>query len=147
MKKVLAGLLAAAAIGAALPAAASAVSVAPGVICASCDGGGPGWTGCTQQTADHSAGLPYLSHVRHYLVVSYCKHNGWITSISIAAFGADMISRPPASLIDSPSTVREGAAPSRSRAAPETLTTYPAARRCCRAAAMRGVRSSSEIGP
>ena len=85
MKKVLAGLLAAAAIGAALPAAASAVSVAPGVICASCDGGGPGWTGCTQQTADHSAGLPYLSHVRHYLVVSYCKHNGWITSISIAA--------------------------------------------------------------
>ena len=63
----------------------------PNVICVtSCGGGGSGgWSGCTQQTASHSAGLPYFSSVKHYLVVSYCKRNGWITSISIAAHGCD----------------------------------------------------------
>jgi hypothetical protein len=79
------GLLAALAI----PAAASAKS--PPVICGGvCDGGGgTGYTGCTNQTASESVGIQYLSYVRHYLVVSYCKSNGWITSISIAAHGCD----------------------------------------------------------
>jgi len=62
----------------------------PNVICGTaCVGGGGGWSGCTQQTASHSAGLPYFSSVKHYLVVSYCKRNGTITSISIAAHGCD----------------------------------------------------------
>jgi len=62
----------------------------PNVICGTtCGGGGGGWSGCTQLSASHSAGLPYFSSVKHYLVVSYCKSNGWITSISIAAHGCD----------------------------------------------------------
>jgi hypothetical protein len=77
------GLLAALAV----PAAAMA-KTAP-VICATCDGGLSGWTGCTQQTESHSASIPLLASVRHYLVVSYCKQNGTITSISIAAHGCD----------------------------------------------------------
>ena len=79
------GLLAALAI----PAAASAK--APPVICGgSCGGGGGGgWTGCTQQTASDSGGVRYLAYYRHYLVVNYCKVNGWITSIGIAAHGCD----------------------------------------------------------
>jgi hypothetical protein len=34
-------------------------------------------------------GIPYLSYYRHYLVVNYCKRNGLITSIGIAAHGCD----------------------------------------------------------
>jgi hypothetical protein len=81
------GLLAALAV----PAAASAAKApVPGVICGTaCDGGGGGWSGCTQQTESHSAGIPLLASVRHFLVVSYCKSNGTITSISIAAHGCD----------------------------------------------------------
>jgi hypothetical protein len=80
------GLLAALAI----PAGAVAKPPPPSVICgAPCDGGGYGWTGCTQQTASHSASLWPVATVNHYLVVSYCKVNGWITSISIAAHGCD----------------------------------------------------------
>jgi hypothetical protein len=85
MRSVLAAVVLTLAVAAALPAAAWSVQAAPGVICATCNDGGTGWTGCTQLTASHSAGLPYLSSVRHYLVVSYCKRNGKITSISIAA--------------------------------------------------------------
>jgi hypothetical protein len=72
-------------------AAQAAKVVPPSVICGmSCDGGGtPGWTGCTEQTASHSDGFPYLASYRHYLVVSYCKRNGVITSASIAAHGCD----------------------------------------------------------
>jgi len=82
------GLLAALAI----PAAATAANAPPSptVICGTaCDGGGGGWSGCTQQTATHSAGLPFFSSVRHFLVVSYCKQSGTITSISIAGHGCD----------------------------------------------------------
>jgi len=80
------GLLAALAV----PAGATATKVPPDVICGTaCDGGGGGWSGCTQQTESHSAGLPYFSSVNHYLVVSYCKRFGTITSVSIAAHGCD----------------------------------------------------------
>jgi hypothetical protein len=62
----------------------------PSVICGTaCDGGGSGWTGCTSQTVSDSKGIRYISYVRHYLVVSYCKVNGWITSLGIAAHGCD----------------------------------------------------------
>ncbi len=63
----------------------------PGVICGgSCDGGGGGWSGCTQIQAEHSASVWPIASLRHFLVVSYCKSNGTITSISIAAHGCDV---------------------------------------------------------
>ena len=75
---------------AALAIPAAAVAKAPPVICGGvCDGGGGGWTGCTSQTEADSLGLRYISYYRHYLVVSYCKRNGVITSIGIAAHGCD----------------------------------------------------------
>jgi hypothetical protein len=83
------GLLAALAVPAGAAATVTATNAPPGIICGSCDGGGSGWTGCTQQTESHSAGLPYFSSVNHYLVVSYCKRSGTITSISVAAHGCD----------------------------------------------------------
>jgi hypothetical protein len=77
-------------LGATAAAHAAGPPTVPNQICGGqCEGGGGGWTGCTQQTASHSAGLPYFSAVRHYLVVSYCKRSGLITSISIAAHGCD----------------------------------------------------------
>jgi hypothetical protein len=54
-----------------------------------CDGGGGGWTGCTQTTESDSSGIPYLAYYRHYLVVSYCKQAGVITSAEIVAHGCD----------------------------------------------------------
>jgi hypothetical protein len=72
------------------PAAVAAKSPPPVVCGGVCDGGGGGgWSGCTSQTASESFGVPWITYVRHYLVVSYCKVNGWITSISIAAHGCD----------------------------------------------------------
>lgn len=73
------------------PAAATAAKTPPPpVICGTpCDGGGGGWTGCTQQTASDAQGIRWVSWFRHYLVVSYCKVNGTITSASIAAHGCD----------------------------------------------------------
>lgn len=74
----------------AVPAVATAKAPPPRVICGTaCDGGGGGWTGCTQQTASDTQGIRFLSWYRHYLVVNYCKVNGWITSVSIAAHGCD----------------------------------------------------------
>jgi hypothetical protein len=76
----------------AAPATATAAVGAPPppVICGTpCDGGGGGWTGCSQQTASDSAGIRWVSWYRQYLVVNYCKVNGWITSLSIAAHGCD----------------------------------------------------------
>ena len=73
----------------AVPAGATAKPPVPNVVCGgACDGGGGGWTGCTQQTAEHSGNLGIV-YLRHYLVVSYCKVNGLIVSISIAAHGCD----------------------------------------------------------
>jgi hypothetical protein len=60
------------------------------VVCGGpCDSGGTGWTGCTSQTAADSSGIPYIAYYRHYLVVNYCKVNGVITSLGIAAHGCD----------------------------------------------------------
>jgi hypothetical protein len=83
------GLLAALAV-LAVPAVATAKAPPPVVCGGPCDGGGGGWTGCTQQTESHSSGIPLVAQVRHFLVVSYCKQNGTITSISIAAHGCDV---------------------------------------------------------
>jgi hypothetical protein len=74
---------------AALTVPAGAMAKTAPVLCGTCDDGGTGWTGCTQQTESHSASIPLLASVRHYLVVSYCKRNGTITSISIAAHGCE----------------------------------------------------------
>ena len=59
------------------------------VICGYCNNGLGGWTGCTSQRADHSASVWPIASVDHYLIVDYCKENGWITSISIAVHGCD----------------------------------------------------------
>lgn len=73
----------------AVPAAAMAKAPPPVICGTACDGGGGGWSGCTQQTASDSNGIRYISYYRHYLVVSYCKVNGVITSLSVAAHGCD----------------------------------------------------------
>jgi hypothetical protein len=74
----------------AVPAVATAKAPPPPVICGvACDSGGSGWTGCTQQTASDAQGIRWVSWIRHYLVVSYCKVNGVITSVSIDAHGCD----------------------------------------------------------
>jgi hypothetical protein len=73
----------------AVPAAASAKAPPPVICGTACDGGGGGWTGCTQQTADDHGGIRWLTYYRNYLVVSYCKVNGLITSIGIASHGCD----------------------------------------------------------
>jgi hypothetical protein len=75
----------------AVPAAAAAAGgSSPGVICGTaCDGGGGGWSGCTQLQTSHSASVWPFASIKHYLVVSYCKRNGTITSLSIAAHGCD----------------------------------------------------------
>jgi hypothetical protein len=82
------GLLAALAVPA---GAAAAKPPPPNILCGSidCQGSGGGWTGCTQQTASSGASIPILASIRHYLVVSYCKRYGIITSVSIAAHGCD----------------------------------------------------------
>ncbi len=73
----------------AVPAAATAKAPPPVICGTACDGGGGGWTGCTTQTASDSLGIRYISYIRHYLVVSYCKRNGIITSLNLAAHGCD----------------------------------------------------------
>jgi hypothetical protein len=88
---VILGLLAALAV----PAGASANGGIGGsiqdVICTgACDGGGGGWSGCTQIQAAHSASVWPFASLHHFLVVSYCKSNGTITSVSIAAHGCDV---------------------------------------------------------
>jgi hypothetical protein len=71
------------------PAVATAKAPPPVICGTSCDGGGDGWTGCTTVTASDSLGIRYISYYRHYLVVSYCKRGGIITSLSLAAHGCD----------------------------------------------------------
>jgi hypothetical protein len=84
---LLLGLLAALAVPAGAAAAGAPIQ---GVICGTaCDGGGGGWSGCTQIQAAHSASVWPLASIKHYLIVSYCKRNGTITSLSIAAHGCD----------------------------------------------------------
>ena len=59
------------------------------VNCGSCNPGG-GYTGCKQISASHSSSVWLVYSIRHVLVVSYCKRNGIITSISIAAHYCDV---------------------------------------------------------
>ncbi|HWJ33134.1 MAG TPA: hypothetical protein VNR59_12415 [Gaiellaceae bacterium] len=57
-----------------------------------CGGGcnpGGGFTGCKTISASNSSGAWLVYSIRHVLVVSYCKRNGVITSISIAAHYCD----------------------------------------------------------
>lgn len=78
-----------AAVALALPAVAGA---APGsaVLCAqTCSSPGGGFTGCVDQRASHSASVSVVASISHFLVVHYCKVNGRLTSLSIAAHGCD----------------------------------------------------------
>ena len=70
--------------GAAAAAGGSSVACGP-----SCDPGG-GYTGCKSISASHSSSVWLVYSIRHVLVVSYCKRNGVITSISIAAHYCDV---------------------------------------------------------
>jgi hypothetical protein len=82
--------LAAALLAPAASASPTAKAPTPRVICGTaCDGGGGGWSGCTQTSASDSGGIPYVAGYRHVLVVSYCKRYGVITSVSIAAHYCD----------------------------------------------------------
>ena len=68
---------------------AAAASTGSPVACGgTCDPGG-GYTGCKSISASHSASAWLVYSIRHVLVVSYCKRNGVITSISIAAHYCD----------------------------------------------------------
>ena len=60
-----------------------------GVTCGTCDPGG-GYTGCKQVSASHTSSVWLIYSIRHVLVVSYCKRNGIITSVSIAAHYCDV---------------------------------------------------------
>jgi hypothetical protein len=51
---------------------------------------GSGYTGCKSISGSHSSSIWGVYTVRHVLVVSYCKRNGVITSISIAAHYCDV---------------------------------------------------------
>jgi hypothetical protein len=82
-------ILGAVAAFAVLAATATAKSPAPVICGTACDSGGTGWSGCTQQTVSHSANVG-VARINHYLIVSYCKVNGTITSIGIAAHGCDV---------------------------------------------------------
>lgn len=72
-------------------ALAGVAAAAPGssVACGgTCDPGG-GYTGCKSVSATHTASAWLVYSIRHVIVVSYCKRNGIITSISIAAHYCD----------------------------------------------------------
>jgi hypothetical protein len=73
----------------AVPAVASAKNPGDMICGTACDGGGGGWTGCTTTTGDDSGGVWGIAGWHHYLVVYYCKVNGWITQLSIVAHGCD----------------------------------------------------------
>lgn len=83
-------LLLLAVVAAALSVAGSAAAaVGRTVTCGgTCDPGG-GYTGCKSISASHSSSVWLVYSIRHVLVVSYCKRNGVITSISIAAHYCD----------------------------------------------------------
>lgn len=72
----------------AVPAVAAAKAPPPVACGIGCNNTG-GWTGCSQITVSRSASVSFLASIRHYLVVSYCKYYGRITSVSIAAHGCD----------------------------------------------------------
>ena len=72
----------------AVPAVAAGKAPPPVACGPQCNDNG-GWTGCTQITVSHSGSAGFLAHIRHFLIVSYCKHYGIITSVSITAHGCD----------------------------------------------------------
>lgn len=74
---------------AALAVPAVAVGAPPQVACGPQCGNSGGWTGCTQITVSHSGSASILANIRHFLIVSYCKRYGIITSVSITAHGCD----------------------------------------------------------
>jgi len=68
----------------------AAAATNPPVTCGgTCDPGG-GYTGCKSASASHSSSMWAVYSIKHVLVVSYCKRNGVITSISIAAHYCDV---------------------------------------------------------
>jgi hypothetical protein len=70
--------------------AAAAAPPKPNVNCGStCDGSG-GYTGCKSVQASHGSSVWLIYSIRHVLVVNYCKRNGVITSISVAAHYCDI---------------------------------------------------------
>ncbi|HEY0415547.1 MAG TPA: hypothetical protein VGC78_04105 [Gaiellaceae bacterium] len=78
------------ALSAAGSAAAAAPAPQPAILCGpTCDPGG-GFTGCKTVSASHSSSVWAIYSIRHVLVVSYCKRNGVITTISIAAHYCDI---------------------------------------------------------
>jgi hypothetical protein len=90
VRKLVSLLALAAALAVAGSAAAATNPPSPQVLCgATCDGGG-GYTGCKSISASHSSSVWLVYSIRHVLVVSYCKRNGVITSISIAAHYCDV---------------------------------------------------------
>jgi len=94
VRKALLLLIVLAALGAAGSAAAAngkggGNEPTPGVTCANCLGGG-GFTGCSSVSVQHSFSFTFIASVKHVLIVNYCKQNGYITSLSIAAHYCDV---------------------------------------------------------
>jgi hypothetical protein len=67
----------------------AAATPSPPVACGGTCDPGSGYTGCKTISASHSQSAWLVYSIRHVLVVSYCKRNGVITSISIAAHYCD----------------------------------------------------------
>ena len=90
MRRMLVLLVALAALAVSGAAAAAVAPPQPNVLCGpGCDPGG-GYTGCKSVQASHSSSVWAVYSIRHVLVVNYCKRNGVITSISIAAHYCDI---------------------------------------------------------
>jgi hypothetical protein len=84
------GLVAALAVpGAALAGSGKQVPPPPVACGGPCDGGGGGSTGCWQYEWWSSGGIQYYSYFKHYLVASWCKSNGTITSLNVVVHGCD----------------------------------------------------------
>ena len=86
MRRVLSLLVLVAALAIVGTAAASPGS---SVACGGTCDPGSGYTGCKTISESHSSGAWLVYSIRHVLVVSYCKRNGVITGISIAAHYCD----------------------------------------------------------
>ena len=90
MRKLFVLVAVVAALGVTGAAAAAGSPEPPGTTCGqACDPGG-GYTGCKSISVSHSSSAWLVYSIRHVLVVSYCKRNGVITSISIAAHYCDI---------------------------------------------------------
>jgi hypothetical protein len=72
-------------------AVAGSAAASPGssVACGGTCDPGSGYTGCKTISASHGSSAWLVYSIRHVIVVSYCKRNGVITSISIAAHYCD----------------------------------------------------------